>query len=61
MRGFTFLALAASLAAAAPALAGKPDNLRRVLCACEGDRTMEVVFLNTGATPAMPSSLPMAR
>jgi len=47
MRGLALsLMLAASLVAA-PALAERADDLRRVLYACEGDRTMEVVFLNT--------------
>lgn len=47
MRGFTLsVTLAASLAAA-PVLAEGSDDLRRVLYACEGDMTMEVVFLNT--------------
>lgn len=39
------LALTASLAA--PVLAEETDDIRRVLYACEDDRVMEVVFLNT--------------
>ena len=41
------LALAGLLAGAAvPALANDADDIQRVLYACDGDRTMEVVFLN---------------
>ena len=47
MRGRVPSVVLAAAFAAAPVLADDGDDLRRVRYACEGDRAMEVVFLNT--------------
>lgn len=47
MRAVILSTALAALLGAAPVLAEGTDDIRRVLYACEGDRAMEVVFLNT--------------